>query len=470
MTFRSKLLLAVGLFGLSGLSRGAGYVQHAPERHPGNTAAPAQAQSQSQPPAMPPPAGSPIYPTLTLPRAEAIALKNHPQIQYARYNSLASDQIVREIRSAYYPTVFGSITGSGAGRDTRLGAGFLSASRLWNRFGSGLAVDQLITDSGRTPNLVARSRLQAQAAREDVFTSRYDVLLAVNQAYFEVLRAEALLKVAQKTVGERQVVVDQVSAMVKNQLKSKLDLSFVNVNLAQAQLLEISAQDNVDKSFAQLSRTLGSSKFQEYTLAQPRLPSPPPPAAEDLVIQALANRPELASLRFNRQAAYKFQKAEKDLSLPTIVAEADAGLIPAIAQLTFPNIVPNHYEAVAVNINVPVFNGYQFAARRTAAMMEARAADQKLRNMEEQVSRDVRTAWADATTGYQGIAVSQQLLDESRMALALAQGRYNLGLGSIVELTQGQLSELQAEIQNVNAQYDYQIQNAVLEYQVGSLK
>ncbi|MGH9452780.1 MAG: TolC family protein, partial [Terriglobia bacterium] len=401
---------------------------------------------------------------------EAMALKNHPQIQYARYNALASNQIVREIRSAYYPTVFGSITGSGADHDTRLGAGFLSVSRLWNRLGTGLTIGQLITDSGRTPNLVASSRLKAEAAGEDVFTSRYDVLLAVNQAYFDVLRAEALLKVAQKTVGERQVVVDQVSAMVKNQLKSKLDLSFVSVNLAEAQLVEISAEDNVEKSFAQLSRTLGTSRLQEYTLEDPSLPPPPPSSSEDLVIQALANRPELASLRFSREAAYKLEKAERALSFPTITAEGDAGFIPAIAQVTFPSIVPNHYEAAAVNVNVPVFNGYQFAARRTEAMMQARASDEKLRDTEDQVARDVRAAWADATTGYQRIGVSQQLLDESRMAMALAQGRYNLGLGSIVELTQGQLSELQAEIQNVNAKYDYQIQNAVLQYQVGDLK
>jgi outer membrane protein len=409
-------------------------------------------------------------PALTLSQAEAIALKNHPQVQYAQYSSLASNQVVREIRSAYYPTVFGDITGSGADRDTRLGAGYMSVSRMFNRFGSGLTIDQLITDSGRTPNLVASSRLDAQAARENVFTSRYDVLLAVNQAYFEVLRSQALVRVAQKTVAERQVVVDQVSAMVKNQLKSQLDLSFVNVNLSQAKLLEISAQNNLDKAFAQLSRTLGTSKYKEYTLQEEALPEPPPASAEDMVTLAMANRPELASLRFSQQSAYKFQKAERDLSFPTVTAEGDAGYLPAIAQLLLPKIIPDHYEGALINVNVPIFNGYLFAARRTAALMRAKAADQKLRDRQEQIARNVRSAWADATTGYQRIGVTQQLLDESRMALALAQGRYNLGLGSVVELTEGQLRELQAEIENVNAKYDFQIQNAVLEYQVGNLR
>ncbi|MGH9455910.1 MAG: hypothetical protein ACRD2O_18305, partial [Terriglobia bacterium] len=120
MTLRGKPFLTVGLFGLCGLFGlflGAGYAQQPPARRPVNAPAPAPVPVPPQAQAMLPPATSPVSPTLTLDRAEAIALKNHPQIQYARYNALASDQIVREIRSAYYPTVFGSITGSGAGHD-----------------------------------------------------------------------------------------------------------------------------------------------------------------------------------------------------------------------------------------------------------------------------------------------------------------------------------------------------------------
>jgi outer membrane protein len=142
-----------------------------------------------------PAANEPV--ALTLQEAESLALKNHPQVLSAEYQALASNEAVREQISAYYPTVFGSVTGSVADSGTRIGAGFLTDSRLFSRFGQGITVDQLITDSGRTPNLVASSRLQAQAAQQNTQATRYDVLLAVNQAFFEVLRAQALLKVAQ---------------------------------------------------------------------------------------------------------------------------------------------------------------------------------------------------------------------------------------------------------------------------------
>jgi len=409
-------------------------------------------------------------PPLSLKQAEQIALKNHPQIFAAQYNALASNQFVREERSAYFPTAFADVTLVAADRDTRIGAGTLQASRLFSREAQGITIDQLITDSGRTPNLVASSRFQARAASEDAQATRYDVLLAVNRAYFEALRAQALLKVAQQTVAERQVVEDQVSAMVQNKLKSKLDLSFADVNLAQARLLQIQAQNNVKISFAELTRAMGLQNTPSFTLEEEPLPPAPPATAAGLVNQAMQNRPELLSLRFHQQSAYKFQRAERDLSYPTVIAEGDAGYIPEIAQLTLPRVIPNHYEAAAVNVEIPVFNGHLFAARREAALMKARQADENLRDMQERIARDVRAAWANAATGYQRIGVADQLLNQAKLALALAQGRYNLGLSSIVELSQAQLNETQAEIQDVNAKYDFENENAALEYAIGTLR
>jgi outer membrane protein len=409
-------------------------------------------------------------PPLTLQQAETIALKNHPQVFAAQYNALASDQGIRAVRSRYFPLVNGAITGDYADRDTRIGAAFLVTPRLFSKEAEGITIDQLITDSGRTPNLVASSRFASRAAHENTQATRYDVLLAVNHAYFEVLRAQALLRVAQETVRERQVVQDQVNLMVRNKLRSGLDLSFANVNLAQAKLLQIQTQNNLDAAQAQLTRAMGLQNRPAYTLKEVPQPPPPPPSSAPLVGAAMANRPELIGLRFQQQSAYKFQRAERDLSFPTVVAEGDAGYIPEIAQLTLPRVIPDHYEAAAINVEIPIFNGHLFAALRTGAMMKARQADQNLRDMQERIARDVRLAYYNAVTGYQRIGVAAQLLNQAKLALALAQGRYNLQLSSIVALTQAQLAETGAEVQAVNAKYDFENENALLQYQMGTLK
>src|SRR5579862_5291056 len=248
------------------------------------------------PPTQTPPAQAPApqnLPRLTLQQAEAIAIQNHPQVQAAQNEVNYSNQQIVESRSAYYPNVTGDLTGSQGNALSRIGAGDLSASRLFNRFGQGVVVRQLITDSGRTPSLVASSRLSAQAATQTSQATRYDVLLQVNRTYFDVLRAQATVKVAEQTVAARQLLSDQVTELARNSLKSQLDVSFAEVNVSQAKLLLVRAQDSVQQAYAELSRAMGSDQPANYQLADEPLPAGLPATADPLVAQAISNRPEL---------------------------------------------------------------------------------------------------------------------------------------------------------------------------------
>jgi outer membrane protein len=293
--------------------------------------------------------------------------------------------------------------------------------------------------------------------------------LEVNRAYFDVLRAQATVKVAEQTVAARQLLSDQVTELARNNLKSQLDVSFAGVNVSEAKLLLLRAQDSVQEALAQLGRALGSDQPANYQLADEPLPSAPPATANELVAQAFDNRPELSGLRFSRDAAYKFYEAEKDLSRPTVSAVAVGGFLPYInTPPTAP--VPAEYEGIGANVSIPVFNGHLFSARREAALQRAMQADQRLRDEQGRIARDVRVAWASSNNAYQRIDVTAQFLRQASLGLDLAQGRYNLGLASIVELTQAQLSLTQAEIENLSAKYDYQTQNSVLQYALGLLR
>jgi outer membrane protein len=406
---------------------------------------------------------------LTLQDAEALALKNHPQVLAAQATVREFNELVVETRSAYFPTLAGELTGSAGNPQARIGAGYLAASRLFDRLGTGISLSQLITDSGRTPNLVASSRLQAQASQQTYQATRYDVLLAVNQAYFEALRAQALVKVGEETVAARQLVADQVTALEKNKLRSQVDVAFADVNLSEAKLLLLGAQDQVRAAFAELTRALGAQQESNYKLVDEPLPPSPPSDPESLIAQAFSNRPDLLSLQFQRDAAVKFERAERALSFPTVSLVGVAGAIPEINQILSTNI-PNNYEGAALNVDVPIFNGHLFAARREAARYRAQAEDQRVRDLQERIARDVRVAWSRSTTAFQNLDVTAQLLREATLALDLAQGRYNLGLSSIVELSQAQLNLTQAEIENLSAKYDYQSVYAMLQYTMGLLR
>jgi len=397
-----------------------------------------------------------------------MALKNHPQVLASQATYLRAGQITRQVRSAYYPALNGDITGAQANVNSRLGAGVVNDPSLFSHFGSGLMVSQLITDSGRTPNLVSSSRLEAQAGQANYQATRYDVILGVDQAYYEVLLAQQLVKVAQQTVTTRQSVVDQVSELTRNQLRSQVDLSFAQVNLSDARLMLLRAQDRLQGAYAALGQALGSQQSVQYRLSDEPMPPEPPGEAEPLLSQAFQNRPELAGLRLQSEADQKFVYAERDLKRPTVSLTAVGGALPYIHTGT-PNDIPMGYEAAAINVHIPVFNGHLFSARRQAAEYQLQATNQRVRDLQDRIARDVRTSQGRARTAFEAIATTRQLLAQANLALHLAQGRYTLGLASIVELTQAQLGQTSAEVANLDAEYEYQEAYAALQYTLGLL-
>jgi outer membrane protein len=401
---------------------------------------------------------------MTLKEAEQIAIQNHPQIQAATNLAAAARAQVKEVRSVYYPQAYGSATGAVAENDSRIAAGALNNSIVYDRYANGMTVNQLVSDFGRTHELARSSNLHAQAQQENVTTTRADVLLQVDQAYFGVLRAKAVLQVAQETVKNRQLVADQVSALAKNQLKSTLDVSFANVNLAQAQLLLVQAQNDLQASYAELSTALGYGDQRTIEPAEEPMPSAPPADFSQLIQQALRDRPELIGQRLDVNSAKSYATAERDLWMPTISAVGTAGLVPYRE-----DELASRYAAAGFNVNIPIFNGHLYGALRNEADARARAQEQYLRDLQNRIIRDVRTSWLTANSGFQRLSLTDQLLQEATQALDLAQARYKLGLGSIVELSQAQLGITEAQIEQASAKYDYQLQLSVLNYQLGAL-
>ncbi len=118
-------------------------------------------------------------------------------------------------------------------------------------------------------------------------------------------------------------------------------------------------------------------------------------------------------------------------------------------------------------MNIPVFNGFLFNARTQEAKLRAEAADEQVRNLRDEIARDVRTAVLRSQAAFQRIGVTQEMLNQSNLALDLAQARYKLGLSGIVELSQAQLAQTEAEIAYANARYSYQTALAEMRFQTG---
>lgn len=404
--------------------------------------------------------------TLTLAQAEQIALKNNPQITVARLRTLSALEFVREQRSALLPSASVNMTAVDSNPGSRIAAGGLNNPVVYPRAAEGVVLSQLITDFGRSTNLVSSAQNQAKAEAENEVATRAQILLIADQTFYGALQTQALVHVAEETVQARQALADKVSALTRAKLKSDLDLSFANVDLSRAKLLLLEARNNSETSLAQLSAILGYSDMQDFKLLEEARESQAPESDPTLLIQqALQQRPEANAMRLEEQAAGKFAHAEHDLSRPTVSALGVVGEAPVRE-----DHIPNWYGALGVNVQIPLFNGFLYNARAKSADLQTQASHQRLVDMQNNIARDVRIAWQDSNRAFERLSVTRELRQQADLALELAQSRYNLGLSSIVEFSQAELQKTEADISDTTAQYQFQLTQRNLKYVTGSLR
>ncbi len=162
---------------------------------------------------------------ITLTQAKEYALQHNPRIQSAASTAQAAASVVKEVRSGRFPTLSGSLTGADAQHGTILAAGAVQTSSLYTRFASGVVVNQLVTDFGRTGDLTKSADLRAKAQNTSIETVREGVLLQVEQAYFQALGAQAVQRAAQAALNSREATLRQVRALAESLMRSTLELS-----------------------------------------------------------------------------------------------------------------------------------------------------------------------------------------------------------------------------------------------------
>ena len=195
------------------------------------------------------------------------------------------------------------------------------------------------------------------------------------------------------------------------------------------------------------------------------MPNVAPLSITDLTQRALRERPYAAPARLDTESTRSFAAAETSLKYPTVTATAAAGYIPSGVQS-----LANDYAAIGLNISLPCLNGGLYKARQNEAEFRARAAERRTRQIENAIAREVAVALLDVNTAGERMTLTKQFIDHASQALELAQARYDLGLSSIVELSQAQLVKTNAEIQFASARYDYQTRRAILFHRAGMTK
>ena len=380
---------------------------------------------------------------------------------------MVARQVTREVRSGFFPNLSANLIAVGTTEEnTRLAAiGGLNNPAIFDRNAEGVMLSQLITDFGRTANLTGSAKLRAQAEADNAQATREQILLGVDGAFYGAQQAQAVTRVAQQTVSTRQTFLDQVTALASNKLRSDLDVSFARVNLEDSRLLLSKATNDLQAAFAQLANLMGQRDSMVYRLVEESLPPEVSTNVAEFVEQALRSRPELLGLRNQREAALKYARAQQDARYPSISAIGSAGVVPI-----HDAPLPDYYAAAGVSLSMPLFAGGYYSARQREAELQADADAERLRDLEDNVVRDVRIGWLNAQNAFDRFRITGQLLENARQSFDLAQARYKNGISSIVEFDQAELSLISAQISYANTQYEYLLQRSALSFQTGTLR
>src|SRR5213594_3368225 len=372
---------------------------------------------------------------LGLRQAIEIALEKHPVIQAAGANLKAAEARTEQTRSLYYPQVypnFDTISGVG-GINPRFvaPAGAMLRQNL-SQYTGGVIANQRLYDFGFTKNLVESSDLAARAQEQDVNSQRALVILNVQRAYLNSLKRRRLVQIAEETVRQRGIIRSQVDTLYRQQLKSKLDLDLVQVELTNAESALVKTKNDLKASFADLNRAIGITGPEDYVLEDVPIEVRPQRPLEALITDSLSH-PELQRAKeFARSAEARLQ-ATKRLYLPTISAVASAGDYEVFD--TSRNQRTGGWWTAGAMVSVPLFTGFLIENQVREANAQKNVADEQVKTAQE--------------------------------ALQLARQRYKLGLGSIVEVTQSEVALTGAQTRLADAQYDYKIAEVTLAYAAG---
>ncbi len=412
--------------------------------------------------------------SLSLNRAIDIALKEQPSVKQSRENVAASRYGIGVAQSAYLPQVnfvsnyyYGNAFSSAARRPFTAATGgtisSVSTSALTNYYFYQFQATQLIYDFGKTPGLIQESRATFGQTQQDYAGTRQQVVLDVRTAYFGYLAAQRAQKVQEETVRQNQDLLKQAQGFYKVGLKAKFDVTQAEANLYQAEANLIQAKNNVQLAQVTLTTALGLKTWPFAQVEDVLEVTTQPRSLEELKSKALERRPEILK---NRQLQ-EFNRAAVNVAwagyFPVLTSNAAYGWQSTTQP--FSNLPSNWYVGAAVT--VPIFEGLNTAYTLNQNKAQLRSSVENYEVLRLNVTKEVNQAYLNVKTGWELIRATKKALEASRENLRLAWGRYQTGVGTVIEFTTAQVQFSQADLNFVQALYNYRVYEAQLDKAIG---
>ena len=422
-------------------------------------ASPAFAQKEELPPQ-----GKP----LTLEQCTAMALKYHPSLRANQATIEASKARVEQALANYYPQVsFNTGYTNSTSNLSVLGGQTRAGTNSWtfyDFFSIGPSLSVNLYDFGRTANTVKINRENVKASEEDLTTAKQLVVLNVKQSYFGVLQNLRLIQLAEEVVKQDQQRLEQAQGFYQAGTRPKIDVTNAEVVLANAELSLIRAKNNYKVARVTLNNAMGLRESLSFAIEDSLGFKPVQVTLEEILNLSYSQRPELLQLKARQRSLEASIKLAQSSYYPTLYGNA--------SYLYRGDQVDNLYWdfSVGATLSIPLFSGFSSPNQ----VAEARANLRNLQAQEENLKLNIRLEAEQAFLGLNEadelIQVTEKTVSQAQENFDLARGRYQVGVGSPLEITDAEVTLANARANNIQALYDYKVAEARIEKAMGKVR
>ena len=392
-----------------------------------------------------------------------VAIENNPDIRAAIYNEQAYKSKIAQAWSNYFPTISAGV------QITRSGNRYTHAKSLPYGYSSmyttmgyvpNISADMLLFDFGKTKANADMAKNMYLASKEDTKENINNIIYNIKSAYFNILFAQAQVKVYEDTVKDYQLQLDQAWGFYKLGKKAKVDVVTADYNLGKAKLNLVKARSILDVARIQLSMIMGIPEYKNYELSDDLILNSFDITPEKAVKMAMEVRPELLSAEKIAKAAKMNLRAARREFAPDLGVSG-----------SYSYGLGNSYNIssaqIGANLSYSALNILKTAKQVSQARAEYEKSLAEFDSTKNTVYFNVQKAFNDLETDRESIVIAKLALDQAKEQYRQVTGRYKAGVGDAIELKDGENTYLNARLDLYNAILNYNVSFANLEREIG---
>ena len=418
--------------------------------------------------------------TLTLSQAKETALARNLSVAQAENNIDAAQASVLAATGNYLPSLSASASWNRSQTDSKETFvdqnGTIKSVGLQtnNRFNTGVNLGYIIFDGFAREGTMKRASSNAVASEQTASRTRQAIVFQVESAYLNVLRNEQLVKVSEENLKRDNRQLERITESNRVGALSLADVYRQQSQVAADELNLITAQNNYDKSKADLIALIGLDVSEEYAISDPSVSTEIGQAELESTMSQYKNFRELSERALDKRPDYQ-AATESFNAADAGVTSARSGYLPSISANAGYTLNGDQFSTLSdrksldwgISLRWNIFDGFGTNQALQSAQVQRKNADLALQQTQRSIGVEVKKAMLDLEAARKQYEVSQKGLTSATEDRKIAEERYNLGAGTLLDLLTGNANLVNAEANKINAAYNYITAKRNLEYVLG---